>query len=112
MERTIHLDGRPHPPDEAAHSWQGFSTGVWEGNMLTVTTTHLKENYLRRNGIPRSDQATATEHWIRHSDYLTVVTVIEEALHRADQPVHMLMEIPSRVDLRSIAEREILQGVR
>ncbi|HET9362848.1 MAG TPA: hypothetical protein VFO58_24025, partial [Vicinamibacterales bacterium] len=54
MERTIYLDGRPHPPAEAAHTWQGFSTGVWEGNMLTITTTHLKANYLRRNGMPAS----------------------------------------------------------
>lgn len=77
-ERLIYLDGRPHPPANAPHTWQGFSTGVWEGNMLTVTTTHLKTNYLRRNGVPRSDRAAATEHWIRHGDYLTVVTVIED----------------------------------
>ena len=25
-ERTIYLDGRPHPPAEAPHSWGGFST--------------------------------------------------------------------------------------
>lgn len=75
-ERTIYLDNRPHPPDYAAHTWQGFSTAVWEGNMLTVTTTHLKENYIRRNGVPRSDQAIVTEHWMRHGDYLTVTTVI------------------------------------
>lgn len=77
-ERTIWLDGRPHPPEYAPHSWQGFSTGVYEGNLLTVTTTHLKTNYLRRNGLPRSDRATSTEHWMRHGDYLTVVTVIED----------------------------------
>ena len=77
-ERMIYMDGRAHPPENAPHTWQGFSTGVWEGNMLTVTTTHLKTNYLRRNGVPRSDKATATEHWMRHGDYLTVVTVIED----------------------------------
>src|SRR3984893_13323194 len=76
-ERTIYMDGRPHPADYANHTWQGFSTGVWEGNMLTITTTHLKENYIRRNGVPRSDQATLTEHWTRHGDYLTVTPVIE-----------------------------------
>ncbi len=65
-ERTIYMDGRGHPPEYANHTWQGSSTAVWEGNMLTVTTTHLKENYLRRNGVPRSDQATVTEHWMRH----------------------------------------------
>ena len=77
-ERTIYMDGRAHPPEYANHTWQGFSTAVWEGNMLTVTTTHLKENYIRRNGVPRSDQATVTEHWMRHGDYLTVVTVIDD----------------------------------
>jgi hypothetical protein len=77
-ERTIYMDGRPHPPAYADHTWQGFSTGVWEGNMLTITTTHLKTNYIRRNGVPRSDKATLTEHWYRHGDYLTVVTVIDD----------------------------------
>ena len=80
-ERTIWMDGRPHPPDYAPHTWQGFSTGVWDGNMLTITTTHLKTNYMRRNGIPRSDKAVFTEHWTRHSDYLTVVTVIEDPVY-------------------------------
>ena len=78
MERTVYLDGRPHPPDEAAHTWQGFSTGVWEGNMLTITTTHLKENYIRRNGVPASAKRTFTEHWMRYGEFLTVVTVIND----------------------------------
>lgn len=77
-ERTIWLDGRPHPDGSAPHTWQGFSTGVWEGNMLTVTTTHLKANYIRRNGVPRSDKATLTEHWTRHGSYLTIVSFIED----------------------------------
>ena len=68
-ERTIWMDGRPHPPDYAAHTWQGFSTGKWEGDVLTVTTNHLKIGWIRRNGIPRSDRATVTEHWIRHGDF-------------------------------------------
>ena len=76
--RTIYLDGRPHPPDYAAHTFQGFSTGVWNGNMLTITTTHLKANYLRRNGVPRSAKATLTEHWAVHGDYLTIISVVED----------------------------------
>lgn len=77
-ERTIWMDGREHPPDYAAHTWQGFSTGKWEGDMLTVTTTHLKTGWIRRNGIPRSDRATLTEHWIRHGDYLTLVSIVTD----------------------------------
>ena len=78
MERTIWLDGRAHPPELAPHTFQGFSTGTWDGNMLNVYTTHLKESYLRRNGLPRSDKGTFTEHWIRHGSYLTVTTVITD----------------------------------
>jgi hypothetical protein len=77
-ERTIWMDGRPHPPDYAEYTFQGFSTGVWEGNMLTITTTHLKTNYYRRNGVPSSDRRTVTEHWTRHGDFLTVVTVVDD----------------------------------
>jgi hypothetical protein len=77
-ERTIWMDGRPHPPDYALHSSMGFSTGKWEGDILTVTTTHLKEGWIRRNGVPRSDRAVVTEHFIRHGDGLTLVTVIKD----------------------------------
>jgi hypothetical protein len=30
QNRTIYMDGRPHPPAWAAHTWMGFSTGKWE----------------------------------------------------------------------------------
>jgi cyclase len=80
-ERTIYMDGRPHPPEYAAHTWQGFSTGKWDGDILTVTTTHLKIGWIRRNGIPRSDRATLTEHWIRHGDRLTLVTVVNDPVY-------------------------------
>jgi hypothetical protein len=78
MERNIWLDGRPHPPELAPHTFQGFSTGTWDYNMFNTYTTHLKESYLRRNGLPRSDKATFTEHWMRHGNYLTVTTVITD----------------------------------
>jgi hypothetical protein len=80
-ERTIYMDGRPHPPEYAAHTWQGFSTGKWEGDMLTVTTTHLKIGWIRRNGIPRSDKAVLTEHWIRHDNNLTLVSIINDPVY-------------------------------
>jgi cyclase len=80
-ERTIYLDGRPHPPAYAAHTWQGFSTGKWTGNMLTVTTTHLKIGWIRRNGVPRSDRAVLTEHFIRHGDRLTLVSIVDDPVY-------------------------------
>jgi hypothetical protein len=81
QSRTIWMDGRPHPPEFAAHTWQGFSTGEWVGNMLKVTTTHLKESYIRRNGLPQSDQATLTEYFSRHGEYLTWVSIIDDPVY-------------------------------
>jgi hypothetical protein len=80
-QRTIYMDGRPRPSPYAQHSWQGFSTGEWEGDMLKVTTTHLKEGWLRRNGVPRSDRATLIEYFIRHGEYLTLVTAVRDPVY-------------------------------
>ena len=33
QETTIWMDGRPHPPANALHTWSGFSTGEWDGDV-------------------------------------------------------------------------------
>ncbi len=80
-ERTIWLDGRPHPPDYAPHTYQGFSTGTWSGRNLTITTTHLKLGFIQRNGLPASDRTTMTEHWFRHGNYLTSAIIVNDPLY-------------------------------
>jgi len=77
-ERSIWMDGRERPPEYAAHTWQGFSLGQWEGDVLSVHTTHLKQAYIRRNGVARSDRAQTREHYIRHGNYITVIVVIHD----------------------------------
>ena len=79
--RTIYMDGRPHPPDIAAHTWMGFSTGQWEGDMLTVSTSHIKQGWIRRNGLPMSDKATLTEHFVRNGDVLTRISVTRDPVY-------------------------------
>ena len=49
-DRTIWMDGRPHPSARALHTWDGFSTGEWIGGTLTVTTRHMKAAFIQRNG--------------------------------------------------------------
>src|SRR5262249_59956744 len=39
-ERTIWMDGRPHPPEFAAHTWPGFSDGVGGVGLVPSPTTH------------------------------------------------------------------------
>jgi hypothetical protein len=82
--RTIWMDGRPHPPPEARHTWMGFSTGEWHGDVLVVKTTHLKEGWIRRNGVPRSDSGTLTEYFIRHGQYFTLVSVVDDPVYMTE----------------------------
>ena len=83
--RTIWMDDRPHPPAYAQHTWAGFSTGKYEGNQLTVYTTHLKRGWIRANGIPQSDEATLVEHFIRHGDRITYLSVVNDPVY-LDEP--------------------------
>jgi hypothetical protein len=84
LDRPVYLDGRPHPPAHAPHTWSGFSTAEFRGNTLVITTTHLKESYFRRNGPTFSDQARVTEYLIRHGDYLTVITSLEDPIYLSE----------------------------
>ncbi len=82
--RTIWMDGRPHPPAYAPHSWTGFATGAWQGHILTVHTTHLKRAWLRVNGVPQSDAATVDEYFTRHGDRITYVSVVTDPVYLAE----------------------------
>lgn len=111
-ERTIWMDGRPHPPANARHTRQGFTTGKWVGDTLVTWTTHLKLGYVKRNGVPRSDRATFSEHWMRNGPYLTLATVVydpvyltaphistetfvqDDTLQRLARPCYPTIEVP------------------
>jgi hypothetical protein len=80
----IWMDGRPHPSKNAPHEKTGFSTGTWQGDVLTVDTTHIKAGYIRRNGAPSSDEAVMTQHFLRHGDILTLTTMLNDPLYLAE----------------------------
>ena len=79
----------PGPP-----TWQGQSVAEWDlvggrgrgqgprAGSLKVTTTNLRAGYLRRNGVPYSENAVVTEYVDRHAAYgtewFTVTTVVED----------------------------------
>jgi len=81
QETTIYMDGRPHPPANTVHTWSGFSTGEWDGNDLVVTTTHLKESYIRRSGLTHSDQAVSRTRWRRLGNYLQATVIIYDPVY-------------------------------
>ena len=59
--------------------------------MLTVTTTHIKQGWERRENIPASDEVSLIEHYIRNGNMLTHISVandpnfLEESLVRSQE---------------------------
>ncbi|MBM3820086.1 MAG: hypothetical protein FJW14_13860 [Acidimicrobiia bacterium] len=88
LDRPVFMDGRPHPPAWAPHTWTGFSTGEWIGNTLAITTTHLKDGFLKRGGPQTSDLYAMTEFLTRHDDTLTIVTVIDDPIYLDEPYIH------------------------
>jgi hypothetical protein len=95
--RLLHFDASEKPN---RRTWQGFATAEWQrirqpGGLgvslqtapdrmgsLKVVTTNLRAGYLRRNGVPYSDDAVVTEYFDRvtayDSDWLVVLTVVDD----------------------------------
>jgi hypothetical protein len=81
--------GNPRPTD-AGGGGQGLRGGpappssVMQGGSLKVVTTRFREGYLRKNGVPYSENASITEYFHRlpqhpnGDNWLLVVTVIED----------------------------------
>ena len=80
QETAIWMDDRPLPSANAVHTWSGFSKGAWDGNTLDVTTTHVKEAYIRRWGLMRSDQTVVRTRWKRIGDYLQATVIMYDPI--------------------------------
>ena len=99
----------PAPAPRATRTWQGHSAAEWQisrpnvplnlrpadrtpgvpppaigrGGSLKVVTTNLKAGYLRKNGVPYSENAVLTEHWEvftrdNGQQWLTITQVVED----------------------------------
>jgi cyclase len=95
IDRVIWLDGRPHPVPEALHTFEGFSTGHWEGDSLVVETTHMKTGWLRRNGTPTSERARMLEYFTRFDNYLLVTTIVDDPVYFAEPFVRTTEYLPT-----------------
>ena len=69
----------PYPSASAPHTWQGYSTGKWVGNVLWVHTDHLKQGYLQRSqGLLLSDKTTMDERIFRYDNILVDIMMISD----------------------------------
>jgi hypothetical protein len=63
--RQIFTDGRPLP-EEPNPTWNGYSSGKWEGDTLLVQTIGFKDGtWLDRHGSPLTEAAKVTERFRR-----------------------------------------------
>ncbi len=52
LVRRIYIDGRGHPPDdEIVATWNGHSTGKWDGDVLVVDTVATNGRARAANGV-------------------------------------------------------------
>jgi hypothetical protein len=78
---TIWMDGRARPSEFALHTQAGFTTGRWEGGALVAHTTHMKAGFIRKTGVPLTDDATIDWRFYRHGDVLTVLMVARDPVY-------------------------------
>jgi hypothetical protein len=95
--RLFRFGEAPDPPSE--RSWQGHSVARWRsaqggregrasgtsiaGGSLTVTTTHMRAGYLRKNGVPYSENAVLTEYYNTFKEpngdqWLIITTLVDD----------------------------------
>jgi hypothetical protein len=89
-EQTRLMQFQPNATASAERSWQGLSRAgpqVTPMASLKAVTTNLRAGYLRKNGLPYSENAQLTEYFSRVSafgnDYLTVLTVVHDPMYLA-----------------------------
>jgi len=110
--RLLHFDNTAQP--EADRSWQGFTQASWTAptgggfdlravisgqtaapqtgppkGSIKAVTTNMKSGYLRKNGIPYSENAVLTEYFSRvegfGNDYMTVLTIVNDPAYLSSE---------------------------
>lgn len=105
----IYLDGRS-PPADPDPSYYGYSTGVWEGNVLTTRTTALRaDTLIDTTGVTHSDQLTVTMRMQKVTpDYLEVAVTLDDpvAFERPWSAVKRYARAPANYYVQEYACRE------
>jgi hypothetical protein len=105
---SLSRGGNVQTPSDAPRTWQGVSQAQWlmprpnvplqlrpadraadtppvrpTGGSLQVVTRNLRAGYLRKNGVPYSENAVMTEYWDLYKrpngeEWLTITTQVED----------------------------------
>jgi hypothetical protein len=109
--RLFRFGGTP-PADQSAQ-WQGYSMAAWEGSargrgarpsgQLRVRTSRLRAGYLRKNGVPYSENATLEEYFDTFTEpngdtWLLVTSIVTD-------PQYLTQPYATTMPFKKIADR-------
>ena len=116
--RVFRFDASSSNAAKGEPTWQGASVAQWEmqnpgrgappntprRGSLKVVTTNLKSGYLRKNGVPYSENATLTEYFdvvrTRGGDTLLMITAVVEDAKYLRQPFILTSQFRKQADAK------------
>ena len=99
--RLFHFNSPPPSPGE--RTWQGYSTAEWQRpSSLKVATTNMRSGYLRKNGVPYSENAAVTEYFdiapLPGGGQVLLVTTIVDDPQYLQQPFIVTSQFKKEAD--------------
>jgi hypothetical protein len=99
--RLFHFNSPPLSPGE--RTWQGYSTAQWQmPASLKVATTNMRSGYLRKNGVPYSENAAVMEYFdiapLPNNGQVLLVTTIVDDSQYLQQPFIVSSQFKKEAD--------------
>jgi hypothetical protein len=99
--RLFRFNSPPSPPGE--RTWQGYSAAQWQRPAsLKVATANMRSGYLRKNGIPYSENAAVTEYFdiapLPNGGQVLLVTTIVDDSEYLQQPFIVSSQFKKEAD--------------
>ncbi len=102
--REVYLDGRPLPKDPNP-TWNGYSTGHWEGDTLVIETNGIRDDmWLDIQGSPITESAHLTERLKRINFGLMQVQIAVDDPKAYTRPWSVTIEMAIQVDTQMLEE--------
>jgi len=102
--REVFLDGRPLP-DNPNPTWNGYSTGHWEGDTLVIETNGIRDDmWLDIQGSPVTESARVTERLKRINFGIMQVEIAVNDPKAYTRPWSVTIEMAIQVDTHMLEE--------
>jgi hypothetical protein len=102
--REVFLDGRPLP-DNPNPTWNGYSTGHWEGDTLVIETNGIRDDmWLDIQGSPITESARVTERLKRVNFGIMQIEIAVDDPKAYTRPWSVTIEMAVQVDTTMLEE--------